>query len=191
MNCAPFLDFLFGGLPVGCPAGPVPPARSRRDGPPVRDARGPLAVFNIGGVRSRQVSQRVSHPSLSAGSPVLGCVPRDSWQLPSAANAGGSLRAFAQGLLEAAGFATPEAAWDAHRDALPTRCSLVVEDPSPPAPPTADESTALLRAALVLGRCCGHLFGPDRPLIWSERRLARRVRLVDLEATTFTRDDHA
>ena len=45
------------------------------------------------------------------------------------------------------------------------------------------------KAALVLGKCCGALFSPERPVIWSERRLARSVRLVQCDAETFTRSD--
>ncbi len=154
----------------------------RRNGDPLRHA-------NTGGPRSRVVSTAVVSRMLSDGSGILGLKSLGTYRLPRQPVAN-SLREFAMTLLSRAGFLTPEEAWEAHASQLPAGVALVVD--SPPGPEVDDageDPVPLLRRALVLGKCSGSLFSPDRPLIWSERRLARSVRLVLCDTATFARND--
>jgi hypothetical protein len=149
----------------------------------------PLRHANTGGPRSRVVSTAVVSRMLSDGSEILGLKSQGTYRLPRLP-AATSLREFAMALLNRAGFLTPEEAWEAHRPQLPSSIALVVD--SPPGPEldgSGEDPVPLLRTALVLGRCSGRLFSPDRPLIWSERRLARSVRLVLCDPATFARHD--
>ena len=159
-----------------------PGSGSRRNDDPLRHA-------NTGGPRSRVVSTAVVSRMLSDGSEILGLKSQGTYRLPRLPVAN-SLREFAMALLSRAGFLTPEEAWEAHAPQLPAGIALVVD--SPPGPEVNDSGEdpgPLLRSALVLGKCCGSLFSPDRPLIWSERRLARSVRLVLCDSATFARHD--
>ena len=100
---------------------------------------------------------------------------------------GFAFRTLALQLLHKAGFDSPEEAWEAHRDELPSESCFVIDavERPVPEPPSGDP----LLTALVLGRCSGSLFSPNRPIIWSERRLARSIRLVRCQPDTFLDDD--
>ena len=74
--------------------------------------------------------------------------------------------------------------------AVPGGVALVVDLPHGPDAVDGADAGEQLRTALVLGKCSGSLYSPQRPLIWSERRLARSVRLVHCDAGTFTNSDH-
>ena len=151
--------------------------------------RHPEIIANSGGPRSRVVATPVVSRMLSEGSETLGLRPLGHYEMPPGHQSGG-FRNLAMLLLRKAGFASPDHAWDSMRAQLPGQPALVIDtqrDASPDAP--CDPSAENLRAALVLGKCCGALFSPERPVIWSERRLARCVRLVQCDAETFTRSD--
>jgi hypothetical protein len=151
--------------------------------------RHPEAIANSGGPRSRVVSTPIVSRVLSKGSKTLGFTPLTHYEMIPRHDQGG-FRKIALRLLRKAGFTSPEEAWEVLRGELPDQPSLVVDAQSKIAPDIAvDPSRQSLIAALVLGRCCGSLFSPRRPIIWSERRLARSVRLVHCDAETFTRDD--
>jgi len=161
----------------GHPAPPAPPAREE------------LLWANTGGPRSRVVSTPLVSQLLSKGCESLGLIRLDHHQmLPRFSSEG--FREIALRLLHKAGFASPEQAWDALREQLPEQAALAVEVPPDPAPdPAGEDEHASLVAALVLGKCCGSLFSPGRPIIWSERRLARSLRLVHCDSESFTRQD--
>lgn len=152
--------------------------------------RHPEVIANTGGPRSRVVSTPLVSRVLSQGSETLGFKPLAHYEMQPRYGKGG-FRKMATRLLRKAGFLSPEEAWEAMADELPDQPALVVDAPPPQAPDIAHEyEQESLIAALVLGRCCGSLFSPARPIIWSERRLARSVRLVHCDAATFTRDDN-
>ncbi|MFN5959908.1 MAG: hypothetical protein ACK5CW_00345 [Verrucomicrobiota bacterium] len=144
-----------------------------------------LPAANTGGPRSRIVSTPLISRRLSQGSEELGLsCSRRKWTLQGLTP---PFRKLALQLLRKAGFHSPEDAWEAHRDQLPSEACLVidaVERPDPGAP-----SGDPLLTALVLGRCSGSLFSPARPIIWSERRLARSIRLVRCQPDAFLDDD--
>ncbi|MFM7181521.1 MAG: hypothetical protein ACKO2G_08670 [Verrucomicrobiales bacterium] len=164
----------------------IPAAMAGCDAVPL--AADGLVMANVGGPRSRELSTPLVSRLLSDGSPLLGLEPHRDCQLPKPCP-GQSLRDFVFALLARARFATPEEAWEAHRPHLPEESALVV-DISPRPEPGDSGSEDLLRQALVLGRCNGNLFSPRRPILWSERRLARAIRLVHCDASTFTRTEH-
>jgi hypothetical protein len=142
---------------------------------------------NTGGPRSRVVSTPLVSRILSSGSETLGFRPLGHYQLPPPPT-GNGFREFALWLLGETGFATPEQAWHALRAQLPNQALLSVDTPAVPDLAPKGIRPALI-AALVLGKCCGSLFSPDRPIIWSERRLARSLRLVHCNSESFTRSD--
>jgi len=148
----------------------------------------PFRYENTGGPRSRVVSSPVISRPLSEGSETLGLQPVGDYQLPR--HPANGLRDFVFGLLQRAGFLTPEEAWEAHAAAVPGGVALVVDLPHGRDAADAGDAEEQLRTALVLGKCSGSLYSPQRPLIWSERRLARSVRLVHCDAGTFTNSDH-
>ncbi|MEX1048595.1 MAG: hypothetical protein WED15_03640 [Akkermansiaceae bacterium] len=158
-------------------------------GHPAPPAREELLWANTGGPRSRVVSTPIVSQLLSKGSAALGFIRLDHYQmLPRFSGEG--FREIARRLLLKAGFGSPEQAWDALRDQLPEQAALAVEVPPDSAPDVPGENEhASLIAALVLGKCCGSLFSPSRPIIWSERRLARSLRLVHCDSESFTRQD--
>jgi hypothetical protein len=156
--------------------------------PPRHRARLPLHNENAGGPRSRIVSTPLVSRLLSAGSADLGIRPATSHSLPTQPGEN-PLRAFAAELLRIAGFGTPEEAWHTHRDELPTKRALVTDLPGTERIENAADSKSLLLHALVLGRCCGSLFSPERPIIWSERRLGRCVRLAEIDPLQFAREE--
>lgn len=149
----------------------------------------PDCLANTGGPRSRVVSTPVISQALSEGSECLGLTKLGDYSLPPAGR-DGPLRALALKWLQQLGFGSADEAWEDLARDLPQEPALVVDTR-----PAAVKSTALetlpqrLRSALVLGKCCGALFRPDGPVIWSERRLARSVRLVRCEPALFTRND--
>lgn len=146
-------------------------------------------LANSGGPLSRVITTPLVSRTLSEGSTTLGLRHLRTCRLPGQTRAN-RFREFVHKLLQRAGFQTPEQAWTFHEKDLPARTALVVDaDPKPdPAPPETDPAT-LLQTALILGRCSGSIFSPSRPIIWSERRLARAVRLVHCDADTFTHAD--
>jgi len=147
-----------------------------------------LRYANTGGPRSRVVSTAVVSRLLSEGSETLGLHPLGDYQLPR--HPANKLRELAFALLRRAGFLTPEEAWEVHAREVPGGVALVVECPrGPDSGDPGEDPVQQLRTALVLGKCSGSLYSPHRPLIWSERRLARSVRLVHCEAETFTHSD--
>ena len=149
----------------------------------------PLRYLNTGGPRSRVVSSNVVSNLLEQESPELGIrrldeyvLRYDGWE--------GSLRDLVHNALETLGFRSPEQAWDQMREELPSRRAIVVGWRTVRRRSLGEDGPReLLRNALVLGRCCRSVFNPDRPLIWSERRLSLRVQLIDLDAEIFTRGD--
>jgi hypothetical protein len=148
-----------------------------------------LLWANTGGPRSRVVSTPLVSQLLSKGSETLGFVRLEHYQLPPRFS-GEGFREMARRLLFKAGFTSPEQAWQALCDRLPEQAALAVEVPPGPEPDRNGECEAAgLIAALVLGRCCGSLFSPCRPIIWSERRLARSLRLVHCDSASFTHQD--
>lgn len=148
-----------------------------------------LLWANTGGPRSRVVATPLVSRVLSKGSETLGFRPIAHYEMLPRFTEGG-LRKLAMRLLRKAGFSSPEEAWESLRDQLPDQPALVVDSPRDLAPDIAHEyEHESLIASLVLGKCCGSLFSPARPIIWSERRLARAVRLVHCDSKTFTRDD--
>jgi hypothetical protein len=155
--------------------------------PGSQPAKRELRWANTGGPRSRVVSTPVVSRLLSEGSATLGITPLDTYAM-GPRHSGVGFREIALRLLRLAGFASPEEAWDSLRDALPDRVALAVDTPPTPAADDGDARQSLV-AALVLGKCCGSLFSPGRPIIWSERRLARSLRLVDCDSDSFTRPD--
>ena len=149
----------------------------------------PLRYLNTGGPRSRVVSSHVVSNLLEHESPELGIRRLDEYVLRYG-EWKGSLRDLVRNTLGTLGFRSPEEAWEAMRDELPARRAIAHGGQLDRWETSSeDESRELLRNALVLGRCCCSLFNPDRPLILSERRLSRRVQLIDLDAETFTRGD--
>lgn len=151
--------------------------------------RHPEVVANTGGPRSRVVSTPLVSRVLSQGSETLGVKPLAHYEMIPRHHEG-RFRNLALRLLRKAGFSSPEEAWKAMADELPDQPALVVDAQPERAPDIAiDPSRPALIAALVLGRCCGSLFSPARPIIWSERRLARSVQLVHCDPETFTRED--
>ena len=154
--------------------------------PPIKEE---LLWANTGGPKSRIVSTPLVSRLLSRGSEALGLTPLGHYELQPR-HAEGGFRDLARHLLIKAGFETPELAWKTLCDQLPNQAALAVDAPSdsPPDIPHDSEHESLI-AALVLGKCCGSLFSPARPIIWSERRLARSLRLVHCDSETFTRED--
>lgn len=151
--------------------------------------RHPEVIANSGGPSSRVVSTPIISRVLSEGSETLGFTPLAHYEMIPRFDPG-EFRKLALRLLRKTGFSSPEEAWEALRNDLPDQSALVVDAQRELAPDIAiDPCRPSLIAALVLGRCCGSLFSPRRPIIWSERRLARSVRLVHCDAETFTRDD--
>ena len=148
-------------------------------------AKPTLHAANTGGPRSRIVSTPLVSRKLSDGSDELGisCSP-EKWSLAGLAS---PFRDLALQLLRKAGFTSPDEAWEAHRDQLPSESCLVIDAVDRPDPGTPPRDPLLI--ALVLGRCSGCLFSPARPIIWSERRLARSIRLVHCQPDTFLDDD--
>jgi hypothetical protein len=148
-------------------------------------AKPTLHAAKTGGPRSRIVSTPLVSRTLSDGSEELGisCSP-GKWSLAGLAS---PFRDLALQLLRNAGFSSPEQAWEAHRDQLPSESCLVIDAVERPDPGTPSGDPLL--TALVLGRCSGCLFSPARPIIWSERRLARSIRLVHCQPDTFLADD--
>ena len=146
------------------------------------------AWFNSGGPRSRVVNSPLAAAALSEGSEVLGTADCGQFHLRPEPGWRGSLRSLAAAALEALGFRSPEQAWEALRNQLPDRPALVLTEHAP-CPGEPQQPAEVLRHALVLGRCCGSLFCPTRPLIWTERRLARAVRLATCDPATFTAAD--
>lgn len=163
-------------LATGCPSPGFQP--DRPDKPTLHAA-------NTGGPRSRIVSTPLISRRLSEGCAELGIsCATEKWSLQGFAS---PFRTLALQLLRNAGFDSPEDAWDAHRDELPSESCFVVDAVERPVPGTPSGDPLL--TALVLGRCSGSLFSPARPIIWSERRLARSIRLVRCQPGTFLDDD--
>ena len=149
----------------------------------------PLRYFNTGGPRSRVVSSHVVSNLLEHESPELGIRRLDEYVLRYG-EWKGSLRDLVRNALETLGFRSPEQAWDQMREELPSRRAFAVSGRTVRRHSLGEDGPReLLRNALVLGRCCRSVFNPDRPLIWSERRLSLRVQLIDLDAETFIRGD--
>lgn len=66
---------------------------------------------------------------------------------------------------------------------LPQATWLVVEDrPCSETPKQTDEPGSPLHAALILGLSGVAIYSPDRPVIWSETRLARKLVLFQTSA---------
>jgi hypothetical protein len=84
----------------------------------------------------------------------------------------------ARGWLRAAGFADEQEARAVLR--LPPEPCICRIDPVP-SPAAAAALTPLegLRLALVLGLCTPHLYDPQRPVLWTEASLTRRLLLYD------------
>ncbi len=158
-------------------------------GPPAPAAGDGLLWANTGGPRSRVVSTPIVSRLLSEGSGSLGLQPLGHYEMqPRHGHEG--FRKVAARLLQMAGFRSPEQAWEALRGQVPDQPALAVDAPPLQPPDIArDHEQDNLIAALVLGKCCGPLFSPARPIIWSERRLARSLRLVHCDSANFTRGD--
>lgn len=89
-------------------------------------------------------------------------------------------------LLYKAGYDTPDQAWESMRYKLPGRATLAVDSIRDQPPDIAHEyEYESLIAALILGKCDGYLFSPDFPIVWSELRLTRCIRLIDCSPDDF------
>ena len=55
--------------------------------------------------------------------------------------------------------------------------------------PEGPESLHFLRAALILGKCRDGLYDPARPVVWTEGRLSRSVRLYGIGGNFYTDDE--
>jgi len=155
----------------------------------IRAPREELHWANSGGPRSRIVTTPLVSRLLSGGSASLGLNPGKAYGIDPAPS-DGDWRSLVRTLLAKAGFNTAEQAWHAWRDELPEDTAMVIDCDDPKSREDNGSPRANLIAALVLGRCCGALFSPERPIIWSDRRLSRHVRLVNCDAESFTQDDH-
>jgi hypothetical protein len=152
---------------------------------PDRPDKPTLHAANSGVPPSRLVYTPIVSRSLSEGCTELGIsCDREKWSLQGLAS---PFRILALQLLRNAGFHSPEEAWEAHRGQLPSESCLVIDAADKPDPGTPSGDPLL--TALVLGRCSGSLFSPSRPIIWSERRLARSIHLVHCQPETFLDDD--
>lgn len=149
-----------------------------------------LLWANIGGPRSREISTPLVSRLLTHGSATLGLHPAGTFAIQPKPKPNG-FRELAHTLLKHAGFLSPEQAWQELAHELPDHPHIAIDLPQPttqPPPPNPDHRNLI--AALVLGRTSGSLFSPQRPIIWSERRLAREVALVHCNPLTFNASDH-
>ena len=149
-----------------------------------------LLWANIGGPRSREISTPLVSRLLTHGSVTLGLHPVGTFAIQPKPKPN-SFRELAHKLLKHAGFLSPEHAWQALARELPNHPHIAIDLPqaATPSHPIHPDHQNLI-AALVLGRTSGSLFSPHRPIIWSERRLAREVALVHCNPLTFNASDH-
>ncbi len=87
---------------------------------------------------------------------------------------------YVRGLMEALGFASPEAA---RVELLPVlrRCVCCVSNEIVPDRVDALPPEVVLERALVLGLSTKSLFDPARPVIWTRASLLRRLELYEVE----------
>jgi len=84
----------------------------------------------------------------------------------------------ARASLIAAGFTTPDQAGESLEQRLPRQPRHAVPADKAYEPTVRRNGSAQryqLLAALILGRCVDGVFDPERPHIWSEKRLSQRV----------------
>ena len=139
--------------------------------------------------RPRPVARRITSRLLSKGAPSLGFSPGQLVHLGQQ-GPGESMLSFTKSLLRGFGFASPHEAWEAIRDTLPQAPCLIVEVPPEDIPEPPISLSEFLRNALILGRCGSHLYHPDRPLLWTARRLDRRIRLVEFNPSHYANINH-
>ncbi len=153
----------------------------------------PLKWWNSGSgqrpIRREQICMSI------LGNPDRSINWREELQLELPWRKGRSLVERAWDCLAANGTETPSEAL-AHfisRPNHPLHCDVTRLLPEPPpqprgafrGPPVKDQAlrwfeiddTEFLRRALILGCCNDYFFDPAKPVIWTEKRLARRVRL--------------
>ena len=84
----------------------------------------------------------------------------------------------AEACLKKLGHDSPDSAADEMQN-LPDRILHCADDDGPIRKSTlqAQDDEDCLRCAIILGRCSGSLYDPDKPVIWTQDRLNRRLRL--------------
>ena len=87
---------------------------------------------------------------------------------------------YVRGVMEALGYASPEAARVRHLPAL-QRCVCSVSKEISPDRVDTLAPEAVLERALVLGLSTRSLFDPSRPVIWTRASLLRRLNLYEVE----------
>lgn len=134
-------------------------------------------LFNMGGPMSRRRTERIHSTLLSQTRSALQWPRQFIVVLEFPAHT--SPIDYAEGLLQQAGFKTPEQALQQRTD-LPTGMyychtqKLTDRHRRLARPQTDDER---LRAALLLGLCGPNFYSSDRTVIWTEARLTRAVGL--------------
>ncbi len=137
------------------------------------------AVFNTGGPMSRTRTEKVF-------SSILGN-RKSSIQWPRlhrvgiAFPKGRSPREYMEDFMARNGFAAPDDC--KYRVALPSGtyfCRTVQGDEAARINPVSEQPAKVLRAALILGLCNNNNYNAERPVIWTDGRLARTVELYDI-----------
>ena len=86
------------------------------------------------------------------------------------------------------GFSDPRQAFRNISD-IPGQRLHCVDDGEDRQSPEGPESLHFLRAALILGKCRDGLYDPARPVVWTEGRLSRSVRLYGIGGNFYTDDE--
>ena len=100
----------------------------------------------------------------------------------------GRRRSLALKALKIHGFSDPQQAWRNVSD-IPGQRLHCVDDGEDRQSPEGPESIHFLRAALILGKCRDGLYDPARPVVWTEGRLSRSVRLYGIGGNFYTDDE--
>ena len=100
----------------------------------------------------------------------------------------GRRRSLALKALKVHGFSDPQQALRNVSD-IPGQRLHCVDDGEDRQSPEGPESLHFLRAALILGKCRDGLYDPARPVVWTEGRLSRSVRLYGIGGNFYTDDE--
>jgi hypothetical protein len=100
----------------------------------------------------------------------------------------GRRRSLALKALKVHGFSDPQQAFRNVSD-IPGQRLHCVDDGEDRQSPEGPESLHFLRAALILGKCRDGLYDPARPVVWTEGRLSRSVRLYGIGGNFYTDDE--
>ena len=100
----------------------------------------------------------------------------------------GRRRSLALKALKVHGFSDPQQAFRNISD-IPGQRLHCVDDGEDRQSPEGPESLHFLRAALILGKCRDGLYDPARPVVWTEGRLSRSVRLYGIGGNFYTDDE--